>query len=275
MPPERERRVVAITGAAGGIGRALAWAFAAGGARLALLDVDEAGLRELTGALEEAGHPALALPCDLREADRVEAAFAQVRAAWGGVDLLVANAGLSHRSLFVHTDAAVIRQVMEVNFFGSVHCTRAVLGDLIARRGQIAVISTVAGFAPLMGRTGYAASKHALHGFFDTLRAELHHEGVSVSIVCPWFVATPLRQRAMGGDGRPVTTTKAEVGRAMSPEEVASAVVHAVRHRRELVVLSPMGRLAWWLSRLFPRVYAGLMRRSQRREFLPEEVARA
>lgn len=260
-------KVVVITGAAGGIGLALATAAAECGARVVLLDLEGGAVEEAGATLRDAGHDAVGLPCDVTDAEQVAAVFRELRRTHGGVDLLVNNAGLSHRSLFIDTAPEVLRRVMEVNFFGSVNATRAALPDLVERRGRIAVVSTVAGFAPLTGRTGYAASKHALHGFFDTLRAELHDAGVRVTIVCPWFVATAMRERAMGGDGAPVRTAKAEVGPAMTAEEVAQAILAAVRSGRRLVALTPRGRFVWWLSRVMPALYERLMRRSQAREF--------
>ena len=101
------------------------------------------------------------------------------------------------------TEPAVIRRVMEVNFFGAVHCTRAALGDLVRTRGLIVAISSVAGFSPLIARTGYAASKHALHGFFDSLRTELVDSGVDALLVCPAFIATGIERNALGADGAP------------------------------------------------------------------------
>jgi len=123
-------------------------------------------------------------------------------ARYGRLDVLVANAGISHRSAFASTDAAVIRRVMEVNFFGAVNCTRAALPHLRSVRGAIVAVSSVAGYSPLVARTGYAASKHALHGFYDSLRAELAEDGVDVTLVCPSFVATGIGRNALGGDGR-------------------------------------------------------------------------
>ncbi len=264
---ELKDKVVAITGAAGGIGRAASWAFARQGARVTLLDVHAEGLQGLADTLAAAGSDALPLPGDLTDAASCAAAMDAIGARWGGVDVLVNNAGISHRSLFRDTTPDVLRRVMEVNFFGTVNITRAALPSLVARRGQIVAVTSVAGFAPLLGRTGYAASKHALHGFFDTLREELRADGVSVSLVCPSFVDTPLKQSALAGDGNAVRGGKAEVGKALTPAQVADALVDVVVHDRRQVVLSPIGRAAWWLTRFAPATYARIMRRTQLKEF--------
>jgi NAD(P)-dependent dehydrogenase (short-subunit alcohol dehydrogenase family) len=171
-------KVVVITGAAGGLGRALARAFVAAGARIAALDRDAAGAEALAAELCGAGGQALAIACDVTDAAACGRAMDEVIRAWNRIDVLVNNAGITHRSAWRRTEPEVIRRVMEVNFFGSVHCTRTALDALIASRGLVIVISSVAGFAPLIARTGYAAAKHALHGFFESLRTELADEEI-------------------------------------------------------------------------------------------------
>ncbi|MBW2234594.1 MAG: SDR family NAD(P)-dependent oxidoreductase, partial [Deltaproteobacteria bacterium] len=156
----RDRSVV-VTGAAGGIGAVLARRFAEEGARVALLDRDEAGARARAAELEAAGAHALALGCDVTAEEDCRAALAAVTERFGGVDVLVNNAGITHLGLFRDTDVEVLRRVMEVNFFGAVNCTKMALPSLLERRGRIVVLSSVAGFAPLASRTGYSASKHA------------------------------------------------------------------------------------------------------------------
>lgn len=256
--------VVVITGGAGGIGMALAREYAKSGARVALLDLDQVALTKAAGALDPAP---LTVPCDVTDPDACEAAIAAVLHALGRVDVLVNNAGISHRSRFEDTDARVLRAVMEVNFFGSVNMTRAALPHLVRSRGRIAVLSSIAGFAPLVGRTGYAASKHALHGFFDSLRAELVGTGVSVTVVCPYFTQTAIRHNALNGSGESAGIRPSKTGRALDPQTVARAIVRATSRRRRQVVIGGVGRLSFWVSRLAPAVYERLMRRSQAAEF--------
>jgi UDP-glucose 4-epimerase len=258
---------VVITGAAGGIGLATAWGFAREGARIALLDLDAAALERARSALAAEGHEVLALLCDVRDGASCSAAIDAVTAAWGGVDVLVNNAGISHRSLLADTDASVLHRVMGVNFFGAVHCTQAALPSLLARRGTVVAISSVAGFSPLVGRTGYAASKHALHGFFDSLRAEVAGRGVNVLLVCPSYVDTGIDAHALGGDGAPKDTRKVVVGKLESPANVATAIVRGVLHREKQLVLSTVGKSAWWLSRVLPSVYERVMLERQGAEF--------
>jgi len=252
--------VVVITGGAGGIGRALADAFAARGADIALLDRDEAALAEVTAA---GGRPVLTVPCDVTDEDDCRRAIGRVTAELGGIDVLVNNAGITHRSRFADTDPAVLRRVVAVNLFGAIHCTAAALPSLLERRGRIVAVSSVAGFAPLVGRTGYAASKHAMHGFFDSLRAELRDSGVSVTLACPYFTDTALRTRALDGRGRAGSEPPASLAKPLRPEAVADAIVRAAVARRRLVVPGAMGQASWWIARFAPRAYEALMLRSQ------------
>jgi NAD(P)-dependent dehydrogenase (short-subunit alcohol dehydrogenase family) len=255
---------VLVTGAASGIGRALAHRFGAAGARVGVLDIDAPGAEAVRAELAAAGVEALALPCDITSPEACEAAVAQVTAAFGGVDVLINNAGMSHHSLFADTDVKVLRRIMDVNFFGAVHCTQAALPSLRARRGAVVALSSVAGFAPLLRRTGYAASKHALHGLFDSLREELVGSGVAVLLVCPSFVDTAIDRSALAGDGTKLTGAKPVIGKLLSPEEVAAAVVAAVARRaRGPLLLSPVAKASWWLSRVAPRAYSAIMRRKQ------------
>ena len=252
-------RTVLISGAAGGIGRALAARFGAAGARLALLDLDGPGAAELAAGLEREGVPSLGLGCDLTDFAQCRRAVASALERFGGLDCLVNNAGISHRSLFADTELGVIERVVRVNLMGSINLTKAALEPLLQSRGLIVAVSTVAGFAPLLGRCGYAASKHGLHGFFDTLRAELGPAGVGVLIACPGFTATPLEKSALGGDGRPARQGKVTVGRVSTPEEVAGEILRAAERSRRMVVLTGTGKLSWLVSRLCPSLYERMM----------------
>ena len=252
-------RVVVITGAAGGIGAALARRFGRAGAQVALLDRDAAGLDPVAAGLAVIGAPALAIRCDVTSLDDCHAAIDAVAAAWGGVDVLVNNAGITHVSRFRDTDVEVIRRVMDVNFFGAVNATSAALSSLLEHRGQIVVLSSVAGFAPLALRSGYAASKHALHGFFDSLRAELHGTGIGITLVCPSFVRTGIGEHALGGDGRGPSMPRIETGRPADPADVADAIFDAAVRRRRLLVYSPWAKVSYAVARLSPIGYERLM----------------
>ncbi len=259
-------RVVAITGSGGGLGAAYARAFAAAGATVALLDVDEEAAAARAAEIGAAGGQAWSLGCDVSDESQCRAAITAVTTRTGGIDVLINNAGITHRSAFADTTSEVYRRVMAVNFFGALYCTQAALPTLRERRGMIVAISSVAGFAPLLGRSGYAASKHALHGLFGSLRCELAATGVDVMIVCPGFTATGIGAAALDADGRRTLHPQSTIGRVADPDDVACAVVDAVRRRRSLLVLTSAGKASWWISRIAPGLYERLMARSLRRE---------
>jgi short-subunit dehydrogenase len=212
------------------------------------------------------GTDAIGIGCDVAREMECEAAIQAITARYGGMDILVNNAGITQRSAFVDTRVAVYRQVMDINFFGSLHCTKYAIASLIERKGSIIIIESLAGVAPLLGRTGYCASKHALHGLFTSLRSELIGSGVHIMIVCPGFVKTRLQTRALGGDGRVTRHPQSTVGRQESPARVADAICRAMLKKKKLLVLSPIGKLTYWLSRLAPSVYERLMARQLKAE---------
>ncbi|MBT3219864.1 MAG: SDR family oxidoreductase [Proteobacteria bacterium] len=259
-------KVALVTGAAGGLGRAMCHELGQAGASLGLMDLDGEGLKRLGDELVAKGVPSISLAGDIGDNSYCNAAVRQVVDYFGGLDVLVNNAGLTQRSAFADTEVAVFRQVMEVNFFGALYCTKAALPELLERQGQIVVISSIAGFSPLYGRCGYSASKHALHGLFDSLRSELFGTGVGVLIVCPGFIDTGFAHRALGGDGECTTHPRSTVGAMTTAEEVAQTIVRAARKNREMLVLSRVGHLTRFLTRVAPGTYQRLMARSLRHE---------
>ena len=256
-----EGKAAVITGGAGAIAGAMARRLARDGTRIALLDHDPARLAEAGAALRETGCAVSTHVCDVTDSGACQVAVDAAAREHGGVDLLVLCAGLTQVSLFQETDVAVYRRTMDVNFFGAVHCVKAALPHLLARRGHIVVLSSIAGFAPLVARTGYCAGKHALHGFFDTLRAELAGTGVRVMLVCPSFTQTDFASRGLAGDGSTLRMERSVTGRVLTPDQVADAIHRGIRRNRRLVVIGTTGKIAWWVSRLFPRFYERGMRR--------------
>lgn len=259
-------KTVVVTGAAGGMGQAICRRFGRAGARLGLLDLNLAGAEQLAAELAQSNIDAVAVACDVTSFESCRNAMTQIRSHWGAIDVLVANAGITHRSALSETRVEVLRKVMEVNYFGAVNCTRAALEALVAARGQIVVISSIAGFAPLYGRAGYAASKHALHGFFDTARTELAQLGIGVTIVCPGFTATGIAGAALDAHGRLTEHPQSTLGRIATPEEVADRLLRAAARDKRLLVLSTVGRLTRLLTRIAPGLYEKLMARALRRE---------
>ncbi len=264
---EMRGKVVLISGAAGGLGAALCQRYAAAGSRIAAVDVDAARLESLVSDLKQRGAQALALPGNITDAASCQAAVTATLSHLGSIDGLINNAGISQRSLLRCTRLEVIRQVMEVNFFGAVHLTHSALPHITAQRGFIAAISSVAGFSPLIGRTGYASSKHALHGFFDSLRSEVEDLGVSVTLVCPSFIRTGIGDAGLGGDGAPASTARLTTGGEARAQDIAERIFFAIAESRPLLLPDRTSRLAWWLSRLAPQRYASIMKRRVGAEF--------
>ncbi len=254
-----DRPVVVITGAAGGIGKALARRWAISGATIALLDFEAEPLALAEAQLIAMGAEVLAVNVDVTDIEACQQAMAAVIQRFGTIDILVNNAGAVHRSAFADTDISVYRTVMEVNFFGSLNCAKAALPYLLKSRGLIIVTSSIAGIAPLYGRTGYAASKHALHGLFESARCELAEDGVRVLMVCPSFTRSAFEQRAMGADGHAAGTKRSMTGGIAEPDDVADAIVKAADSGKDLLVLSAQGKLSYYLSRLAPKLYTRAM----------------
>src|SRR3546814_735386 len=168
------RKLVVITGGCAGIGRALAVRMAQAGARLVIFDLHQDALDGLVQHLADHHNAdALGLCCDVSDAEAVQRAIALVVERYGGIDVLVNNAGITHRSPVANTSLAVFERVMAVNFYGALHCTQAALPSLVSRGGQIIVLSSLSQYSPVPNRAAYNASKHALHGLFETLRFEL------------------------------------------------------------------------------------------------------
>lgn len=240
-----------MTGAAGGMGRALCRRFLDDGARVVAVDRDAAGLDALSGVE--------AIAVDLTDRSEVERALSSL----GPVDVLVNNAGVTALGPFPEIPGESFEQVLAVNVLGSVNPTRVLLSGLVERRGRIAVMSSVAGFAPLVHRTAYSASKHALHGAFESLRTELADDGVSVTMVCPAFVDTGIETRAVararGAAGEWSTT-----GRHLSAEDVADAVVDGLRRRRRTVLPGATAKVAYVVARAAPSLYERMMIRRVR-----------
>lgn len=260
---DRRGAVVLLTGAAGGIGRAIAHRYARDGAALVLADVDEGGLEDLAGDLaRSAAADVLTVAFDLGDEEACARCVQAAVARFGRVDVLVNNAGITHLGSVVETRSEVFRRVMEVNFFGAVAMTKAVLPPMMAQRaGHVAVLSSIAGVAPLIGRSGYAASKHALHGFFGSLRGEVAEAGIGVTLVCPTFTRTGIGAGALGPDGGPAGGRRTETGVLLDPADVAEAVHRGVRRSRRLVVVGRTGKAAYLLARFAPALYERLMLR--------------
>lgn len=261
-------KVTVITGGASGIGAAIALEFGLHGSSIAIIDCDKKSLQQQVAELRRKSIPAIGVQCDIAKERQCAGAIAKIIKHFGGIDILVNNAGITQRSLFVDTQTKVFHKVMDVNFFGSLYCTKVAIKSLIERKGIIVVITSIAGIAPLYGRTGYSASKHALHGLFESLRSELKDYGVHVMMVCPGFTKTNLQSRALDGDGSINVKSRAIVGKEETPEKVARAIYKGVIQRKRNLVLTTVGKLSYYVAKLFPSLYETMMTRSVKEEFI-------
>ncbi len=251
-------KTAVITGGAGGLGRALAAALAAEGWFPVVLDLAGPALDNAGAGLGDAG---LALTCDVTDDGSVEKACAEILRQRPSVDLVIYNAGVTQIRNFAGSSLDDQRRVMEINHFGAVRIAKQMLEPLRASRGVHLAISSVAGFTPLMRRTAYAASKHALEGFFTSLAAEEAEHGVAVLIAAPSFIATNPGDAAAagGGIGRPGAARDGVD--EMTAVQAAAIILDGVKRRRAFIPVGRVARMAWWINRLSPGLYMRIMRR--------------
>jgi len=253
------KKVIVITGASGNLGRAIALQFAQAGSQLVALDYNQTALAQMQIDFEQKGHSIATLVCDITDEKACEATIQQVINKYQRIDGLVNNAGITHIERFMQmsTPVATTRRVMAVNFFGAVYCTYAALPQLRKNKGFIVAISSVAGFAPLLGRTAYAASKHALHGFFESLGAELQEEGLHCLMVCPSFISPPKKDTADAKDS--IYQDKKTIGATVSAQSIARDILMACQRNKKTLVCGRTGKISYLLRRFFPRLYEYFM----------------
>ena len=260
-----ENKTVVITGIGRGLGAALAIAFGKEGAFVAGFDLREEDVLAVTEKLQQTDIPCFLTKGDVADESNVEAFFTRLRNKNRRVDVLINNAGITNIKLFRDNSNEDIRRLMEINFMGSVYSTRCAYKDIVENKGSFIAISSVAGFAPLIGRTAYAASKHALLGFYETLRTELAGEDCHVMVVCPGYIDTNLRDHVYK-QGESNKTTKHKVGKNASPTEVANLILKATIKRKPMLVTG-IGRISHLLKRLAPMQYEKLMIRKLKAGF--------
>ncbi|GAA4437139.1 SDR family NAD(P)-dependent oxidoreductase [Ravibacter arvi] len=257
-------KVVWVTGASAGIGEALVKAFASAGARVVLTARrrDELERVRLEAGLSE--DRSLVLPADVTDFEAAPVLFSNVLAKFGQIDIVVHNAGVSQRSYIHQTDFTVYQKLMDVNFYSTVAITKAVLPFMINHQaGQFIVISSVAGKIGTIMRSGYCASKHALHGFFDSLRAEYFNERIKVTTICPGYIRTNVSLNAMNESGGKYGKMDANQEQGISPEVCADKILKAVRKGRKEVYIGGLKEVAAiYLKRFFPAILFDQVRKN-------------
>ena len=249
-------KTVVVTGASAGIGEELAVAVAARGADVVLAARDVAALERVASRCTSAGGRALVVPTDVADPAQCKALIEKTIAELGKLDVLVNNAGISMWARFEDiTDLTIFERIMRVNYLGAVYCTHAALQHLKRARGLVVAVSSLTGKTGVPTRTAYAASKHAMQGFFDSLRIELLGTGVDVLVVSPGFVASGIRSRALGPDGKALAASPRDERRdTMSLEECTSILVHAIEKRKREVVMTPKAKVGMFVKLVAPRI---------------------
>jgi short-subunit dehydrogenase len=255
--------VVVLTGASQGIGREMALQLAGQAACLALASRDGGALREVAAECATRGGQVVAIPTDVGEEAQCAALVSRAVAAFGRIDTLINNAGISMWAPFEQvTDLSIFERLLRINVLGSIWCTWYALPHLKASHGRIVAVSSMTGKTGVPTRSGYAASKHAMNGFFDTLRIELAGSGVSVTVACPDFVATGIRERAFGADGRPLGKSPVHESRVMTAETCARLILAGAAARKRELILSARGKLGLWLKLFAPGLIDRIARRA-------------
>jgi short-subunit dehydrogenase len=246
-------KVVLVTGASEGIGRALCLALAPQRPRLVLAARNVERLASLATACKDMGAETLCVPTDVTQEAACRALVERAVETFGGIDVLVNNAGRTMWTTLKEVqDLSLFEQLMRLNYLGAVYCTYHALPHLEARRGRIVAVSSVAGLTGVPTRTGYSATKHALFGFFDSLRIELRGTGVSVTLVAPDFVKSEVHRRAFSADGQSLGESPMQEGKIMSAEACAALIVRAMARRKRLLITSARGKIGRVFSVVCP-----------------------
>lgn len=247
-------KVVIITGASSGIGLACVREFSARGAKVIMAARTIGKLQNIEVELKNLGRQVLAVPTDVSKQEDCESLIQTVVQRFGRIDILVNNAGISMRALFNDLDLEVMKKLMDVNFWGTVYCTKHALPYLLESKGSLIAVSSVAGFHGLPGRSGYSASKFAIHGFMETVRIENLKKGLHVMILSAGFTSSNIRKSALDATGQQQGESPRDENKMMKPEDVAMAMVKAIKAKKRNKILTVEGKLTALFQRIFPTV---------------------
>ena len=264
MPKATVGQIVWVTGASSGIGKATALGWAQRGATVILSSRRSEALEAVRAeAAADAQARMHVVPLDLSKADEIPAIVDAVIAEHRAVDIMVHCGGISQRSRVIDTDLAVDRRVMEIDYFGTVALTKALLPHFVARKkGHFAAVTSLMGLFSSPLRSGYCGAKHALHGFFESLRAEHHEDGIQVTMVCPGFIRTEISRNAVVGDGSQQGTMDEKTGQGLSPEECASRLIKAVERQKAIVLIGKTEIFGAYIARFFPALLRRIVRKA-------------
>ncbi|MEX1239746.1 MAG: SDR family oxidoreductase [Cyclobacteriaceae bacterium] len=261
--PRLNDQVIWITGASSGIGEALVYALSAKGARLILSSRRKEELERVKGNCPSAAQAHIKiLPLDLEKSDTLQLSTEAAVQIFGHVDILINNGGITQRSLVAEASMAVYRRLMEVNFFGTVALTKFLLPHFLTRKkGHFVNVTSLTGKFGTPYRSGYAASKHALHGFFDSLRAEHYKDHIRVTMVCPGFIRTNITLSALTADGSPLNKMDEAQYKGRPAKWCARKIVKAIENEKEEVYIGGREVLGVYLKRFLPGIFSKIIRK--------------
>lgn len=249
-----KNKVVLITGSSSGIGEACARFFAEQGCKVVLSARNEKRLTQITQDILNKGNEAICFVADVSKEEDCKLLIDQSINHFGKIDVLINNAGISMRAVLNELDTSVVRKVMDVNFFGTVYCTKYALPHILKQKGSVIGVSSIAGYKGLPGRCAYSASKFAMQGFLESLRIENIKNSLHVLIACPGFTSSNIRNTALNKEGQVQSESPRDEQKMMSPEQVAKHIYISIKKRQNTLVLTTNGKLTVFLNKLFPKL---------------------
>jgi len=247
-----KNKVVIITGASSGIGKSLAVVFAKAGANVIVAARNLEKLNQLKDELK--GLYIIPIQTDVSKEEDCKKLIDETIRHYGTIDILINNAGISMRAIFEEVDLNVIRQLMDINFWGTVYCTKYAIPYILKNKGSVVGVSSIAGYKGLPARTGYSSSKFAMQGFLETLRIENLKKGLHVLIACPGFTASNIRNTALSKNGTMQGESPLNEDKLMTSEEVAEQILKAIIKRKDRIVMTTQGKLVVLLNKFFPKL---------------------
>jgi short-subunit dehydrogenase len=245
-----ENKVVAITGGSDGIGKALVDSLIKLGAKVATCGRNQDKLYDLQ--VKHSGRPLHTLVADVSNLNDCKNFINSTISTFGGIDILINNAGISMRALLKDAEIDVFKKVMDINYYGMVYCTKLALHSIVERKGTIVGVSSIAGYRGLPGRSGYSASKFAVNGWLEAVRTELLDDGVNVMWVCPGFTSSNIRNAALNNKGQMHGESPMDEVAMMSSEECAAHILKAIEKRKRTLVLTFTGKRTVFMNKFFP-----------------------
>ncbi len=246
-------KVCIITGASSGIGKALAFELADQKAKIVLAARNEQELNTIKSQIEKSGIEILVVKTDVSIEAECKNLVEQTLNRFHKIDVLINNAGISMRAVFEDVDLIVLKKLMDINFWGTVYCTKYALPFLLESKGSLTGVSSIAGYKGLPGRTGYSASKFAMQGFLEVLRIENLKKDLHVLIACPGFTASNIRNTALAKDGSMQGESPRNEDKMMQADEVAKKIVRAIQKRENSIILTSQGKMTVMLNKFFPK----------------------